>query len=88
MLPLTDNTESSQSGLHFSDGNIALLAGDSYFLVHQGFLSRHSNPIATAITELLERPSSPVTYDGKLILQVADSPEEIRHFLLALYDGM
>jgi hypothetical protein len=35
--------------LSFEDGNVAILAGNFYFLVHRGFLSRQSEYLAELI---------------------------------------
>ena len=74
-----------ESGLSFHDANIALVARDSHFFVHQGVLMRHSKVFAKAIHDL--RPDTP-TSEGKVILKLDDEPLELYSFLLALYDGM
>ncbi|KAF8210194.1 hypothetical protein K438DRAFT_1929363 [Mycena galopus ATCC 62051] len=73
--------------LSFQDGNIAILAGSSvYFLVHQGLLCRHSVPFQQA-TKALEHPRSK-QLEGRPILHTTDSPQDMSHFLSALYDGI
>ncbi|KAF4598027.1 hypothetical protein EYR38_006421 [Pleurotus pulmonarius] len=69
--------------LTFEDGNLAILAGEFYFLVHQGLISRHSAPLAAAILE----PSAD-RLEGRPVLCVSESPEDMLHFLTALYDGV
>ncbi len=88
-----DNSSSSFAGLasqhpdlSFNDGNIALLAKTHYFLVHQGLLSRHS-PVLKAAVEALE-DTAVNSLEGRPVLEVQDSPEEMYYLLIALYDGM
>ncbi|KAF9501660.1 hypothetical protein BDN71DRAFT_1426204 [Pleurotus eryngii] len=69
--------------LNFEDGNLAILAGEFYFLVHQGLISRHSAPLAAAILEL-----STDRLEGRPVLRVSESSEDMLHFLTALYDGV
>ncbi|KAJ3877905.1 hypothetical protein F5051DRAFT_242501 [Lentinula edodes] len=71
----------------FKDGNIALLAGKCYFLVHQGLLCRHSPVLRTAL-ESLENASTFVSLEGRPVLEVQDSSEDMFYFLIALYDGI
>lgn len=71
----------------FSDGNIALVAGDFYFTVHQGVLCRHSQPLAESIKKL-KSEDSPRLIDGHLVLVLNDQPKDLARFLLALYDGV
>ncbi|KAJ7594567.1 hypothetical protein C8J56DRAFT_821382 [Mycena floridula] len=72
--------------LSFSDGNIAILAGNQYFVVHQGYLGRHSRPFAAAIDNLECCPRH--SLEGFPALQVEDSSDHMLMFLLALYDGV
>ncbi|KIY69515.1 hypothetical protein CYLTODRAFT_224673 [Cylindrobasidium torrendii FP15055 ss-10] len=72
--------------LCFDDGNLAVLAGPYYFLVHQGLLARHSpvlhdalDKIACSSRRIEERPVFPID-DA--------SPEHVYMFLCALYDGV
>ncbi|KAK7057225.1 hypothetical protein R3P38DRAFT_1167205 [Favolaschia claudopus] len=72
--------------LSFSDGNIAILAGSVYFLVHKGLLCRHSVPLQQA-TKALE-PARAKQLEGRPILHADCTPEAMYHFLSALYDGI
>jgi hypothetical protein len=72
--------------LCFSDGNIAILAGGCYFLVHEGFICRHSQ-VLDKLAKRLEQSQS-ILVEGRKVLQLDDSPEAIVNFLHALYDGM
>jgi hypothetical protein len=70
--------------LCFEDGNLAILTGDYYFLVHEGLLRRHSEVLDNRInalgrTRLLE---------GRPVLLLDDAHLGVAHFLQALYDGM
>ena len=68
----------------FTDGTIAVLAENRYFLVHKGFLARHSPRLALAIKERHNKS----LLEGRPVLKVQDTPDDIYQFLVALYDGM
>src|SRR5579859_271407 len=48
--------------ISFEDGNLAVLAGRSYFLVHRGFLSRQSVYLAELSRDTYSRPN--MTLEG------------------------
>ncbi|KIJ67683.1 hypothetical protein HYDPIDRAFT_173491 [Hydnomerulius pinastri MD-312] len=70
--------------LYFSDGNIVILAGSDYFLVHQGLLSRHSE----VLEELIKQMDSTPGIEGRPVLSLPEPSHSIAHFLQALYDGI
>lgn len=72
--------------LCFGDGNLAILTGEHYFLVHQGFISRHSTFLDATIKALEEAPVR--LLEGRPVLQLQDAPGDMQHLLMALYDGM
>lgn len=72
--------------LSFADGNLAILSGNCYFLVHQGLLCRHSAPLETAIMTL--EGTNTKCLEGRPVLELQDTPEDMHRFLLALYDGL
>ena len=72
--------------LCFNDGNLAVLTGGHYFLVHQGLLCRHSAPLA-AIVKTLEGKQARFL-EGRVVLELSDASNDVYYFLLALYDGM
>lgn len=72
----------------FSDGNIALVAGDFYFTVHQGVLCRHSELFAELIKKIKVEDSQTRLIDGLLVLMLNDQPKDLARFLIALYDGV
>ena len=72
----------------FSDGNIALVAGDFYFTVHQGVLCRHSELFAEFIKKIKVEDSQTRSIDGHLVLVLNDQPKDLARFLIALYDGV
>jgi hypothetical protein len=81
-----DSHPSRHPDLCFGDGNIAILTGSYYFLVHRGLLCRHSSVIENA-TNMLE--GIHVRFlEGRPTLELHDSPQDMCHFLLAMYDGM
>ena len=79
-------TPSRHTDLCFNDGNLAVFAGQTYFLVHRGLLCRHSTPLSRMI-ETLES-HQPRYIEGRLVLELSEPSNDVYHFLLALYDGM
>ncbi|KAF5386231.1 hypothetical protein D9615_002672 [Tricholomella constricta] len=77
---------SRHSDLCFNDGNLAVLTGGNYFLVHQGLLCRHSAPLARTI-EAVEGKQARFL-EGRLVLELAEASNDVYYFLLALYDGI
>jgi hypothetical protein len=73
--------------LSFNDGNLAILTGSTYFLVHRGFTARHSRILATAI-EQSTRQHPDVLLEGHPVLFAQEESNDMYQFLLALYDGM
>lgn len=82
------STESSvrHPDLCFDDGNIAILTGGFYFLVHEGLLCRHSEVLDKLVKDL-DRTQAHLT-EGRITLHLEDPPEAMANFLRALYDGM
>jgi len=74
--------------LWFSDGNIALVAGEFYFNVHRGVLCRNSALLSEAIEALAAENKSGRLIEGNIVLELADRPEDLSRFLTALYDGV
>ncbi|RDB16819.1 hypothetical protein Hypma_002372 [Hypsizygus marmoreus] len=72
--------------LCFNDGNLAVLTGGHYFLVHKGLLCRHSAPLATIIESLEGRQA--LSLEGRLVLELSETSNDVYYFLLALYDGI
>lgn len=72
------------SDLSFVDGNIAVLAGSDYFIVHQGLLVRHSPVLRDLVAAVGPAPA----IDGRPVLALPDSARSIALLLQALYDGM
>ena len=81
-------TPSRHPDIWFSDGNIALVAGDFYFSVHQGVLCRHSEHFAELIKKIKVEDSQTRLIDGHLVLVLNDQPKDLARFLIALYDGV
>lgn len=84
--PLERPSLSRHADLCFSDGNLAVLAGSNYFLVHRGLLCRHSAPISHLIETLESQQTRSI--EGRLILELSEPSNDVYYFLLALYDGM
>jgi hypothetical protein len=72
--------------LSFEDGNVAILAGKSYFLVHRGFLSRQSEYLAELTRDIHACPT--MTLEGRPVLHLPDSPDDISLLLHSMYDGL
>lgn len=69
--------------LCFNDGNMVILAGSVYFVVHKGPLGRHS-PVLERLIQDLPGKSSDVIEDLP-VLAVPYNPAEICCFLRTLY---
>ncbi|KAL4246536.1 hypothetical protein ABKN59_009966 [Abortiporus biennis] len=72
----------------FDDGNIVLVARNTSFRVHKGFLRRQS-PVFNDILNLPQSPdeTSGAQIEACPIVQLSDSREDIHHMLSVLYDG-
>ena len=70
--------------LSFEDGNLAILCGHQYFLVHRSVLFRHS----PALAEMAQHPHKEdltQSLEGRPILRLSNSPDEIYILLKYLY---
>lgn len=71
----------------FEDGNLALRSvGGHYFFVHKGVVSRHCSFFRNNLVCFDERNTDLV--EGRPVVQLADSSDDLSYFLKALYDGM
>ncbi|KAI0081861.1 hypothetical protein K474DRAFT_1586594 [Panus rudis PR-1116 ss-1] len=70
--------------LSFDDGNLAVLAGHNYFLVHKGVLCHHSPSLKQAIDELTNDSACPVL-EGRPVLSIPYPPQDVSCFLRVLY---
>src|ERR1700683_5356731 len=70
----------------FDDGNLAVLSGSYYFLVHQGVLSRRSDTLKKLVD--FSEGENVQFLEGRPVLHLQDSPDDMSRFLQALYDGM
>src|SRR5882762_11900260 len=70
----------------FDDGNLAVLTGSHYCLVHQGVLSRRSDTLKKLV-KCVEGKNVRFL-EGRPVLHLQDSPDDVVRFLQALYDGM
>jgi hypothetical protein len=76
------------SDICFEDGNLAVLTGSYYTLVHQGVLSRRSDTLRKLIKKCLDGGENVRFLEGRPVLHLQDSPDDCGRFLQALYDGM
>ena len=65
------------------DGNVILQAENVQFRVHRSVLSKHS-PVFSGLFKVPHPPGEP-NVDGIPIVVLHDSPEDLKHVLLALY---
>lgn len=74
--------------LYFEDGNIVLLAENTYFKVYKGTLTRNS----TVFHDILSIPQEPTSttdseqYDSCPLIELLDFSEDVEHILSALYN--
>ncbi|KAF6747909.1 hypothetical protein DFP72DRAFT_972011 [Ephemerocybe angulata] len=68
----------------FHDGSVVLQADQTQFQVHKAILERHSTVFKDVFA--MPHPEGEPTVDGRAILHVQDSAEEIQYMLSALYD--
>ncbi|PCH43728.1 hypothetical protein WOLCODRAFT_90460 [Wolfiporia cocos MD-104 SS10] len=69
--------------LSFEDANIAIVTGRQYFLVHQGLLCHHSLVLRQSVDALQNDDEK--LLEGRRVLSLQDLPEDMAHFLRALY---
>lgn len=82
-LVLDDARPSRHPELCFDDGNVVILAGSTYFIVHQGPLSRHSPVFQNLIEELSLK--EPPRIEDLPALVVSYTAEEMSHLIRTLY---
>lgn len=68
----------------FDDGNIAVLAEHTYFLVHRGVLSHHSAPLREMIARTLS-DSNVQSVEERPVLVLPHPPQDLSCFLRVLY---
>lgn len=71
------------SDLCFEDGNLSIVTGRQYFIVHRGILCRHSQILQKQIDST--RSCGDRLLEGLAVLYLDDSPEDVAYFLQALY---
>ena len=71
------------SDLSFEDGNLAIVTGSRYFIVHRGLLSLHSEVLRKRIESWTSGDDR--LLEGLAVLYLDDTPEDFSHFLRALY---
>ncbi|THV05123.1 hypothetical protein K435DRAFT_137658 [Dendrothele bispora CBS 962.96] len=80
-----DSDPEPYSASSFIDGNIVILSQNRFFLVHQSVLSQHSSVLDEALNTLQD---SSHVLQGRPVLELQESPEDLYHFLTALCDGV
>lgn len=69
--------------LCFDDGNLVVVTGSHYFVVHRGLLCRHSEVLEKRLATVQQE--EPRLLEGHLVLALDDDPNDFAHFLRALY---
>ena len=72
--------------LSFMDGNVAVLTGHQYFLVHKAVLSRHSPVLKDRLATL--PPVGTRLLEDRPVLQLSHGPDEMYSFLRSLYGSV
>ena len=72
--------------LSFTDGNVVVLTGHQYFIVHQAVLSRHSVVLQDQLTFLPKTCTR--LLEDRPVLQLSHTPEDMYYFLRALYGSV
>ena len=79
------------SRFSFKDGNIVLIAEDTYFRVHESLLSRDSEVFRDMISlvdpQVTASSDVPQRIEGCPVVQLTDSAQEISSILSLLYNG-
>ena len=91
--PDTNRVLAKDDQFSFVDGNIALAAETTAFVVHEAVLVRHSESFAPIVARCHSEyaatpPDSRETVDGRPVLRVPDTAYDIQHMLYAMYDGV
>ena len=83
ITPLPDyDVPTRHTDLYFDDGNLCIVTGQQYFIVHRGLLCRHSVPLQESIRAIKEEEHS---VEGLPVMYLDDEPADFAHFLRALY---
>ncbi|EIW63073.1 uncharacterized protein TRAVEDRAFT_113630 [Trametes versicolor FP-101664 SS1] len=69
--------------LCFDDGNLAVVTGSHYFVVHRGLLCRHSEVLEKQLVAVSKEDHG--LLEGHTVLALDDDPTDFAHFLRALY---
>lgn len=72
--------------LWFDDGNLILKAGDTLFRIYAGLLAARSSVFRDMLSFPPPKEGNPIL-DGCPIVFVYDSPNDLAHFLRAVFDS-
>lgn len=77
-----------RSSIWFADGGTVLQAEDTQFCVHDGVLSMHSVVFRDMLAESHDKGHSDLVerVDGRPLVRVSDTAEDMTFLLQALYD--
>lgn len=71
------------SDMCFEDGNVIILAGQNYFLLHQGVICRHSQILQQAISSI--QTGNVRLIEGQPVLSLSHPAQDLAYFWRALY---
>lgn len=72
-------------GLCFEDGTLAIVAGESYFLVHRALIARRSSFLEKLVQA---SHSGSLAIEGRPVLRLEDAERDVVLLLRAFYDGL
>lgn len=84
-LPLAQRQR--HESLWYKSGNVVIATPKILFRVYDGILAQHS-PIFRDMFSLPQPTTGPDQLDGVPVVHLHDDPEELSHFLRALYDRL
>ena len=72
------------AGLWFDDGNNVIQAGNYQFRIHRGILSARSPVLHGLFSKLI--PGETKSIEGCPVTHLQDRGEDVKNFLMAIYD--
>ena len=84
--PESSRERTRHAELWYEDGSVVLATEDTYFCVHRSVMSKHC--IVWRDMFAMPQPETQEEYDGKPLIWMTDSTEDLVHFLHTLYDQL
>lgn len=82
LLPLEQRQR--HPDLWYEDGNVVLVTPSTIFCVYHGMLAKHSPLFQTE--KVMPKDNLNKGFEGKPVVNMHDDPEDLAHFLTAIYD--